>query len=208
MISNSLKTFVCSLLLFTLAQAQSSAESTANLSQFYSQLQGTYWSGTFEVSFKLAVGKANSDGKKKVLFHGKVAPHPIEISFLNQQGNGNISYTFFKDITDLKGEAKKGFELLDPVPCTMTDGTQEPRVITLAQDKSVPMVFKGKINLNDCKPKHKKPSKIPAELSIESLAMSDDQSSLVIEVKGAKGPGIIEIVYLLKRVNKSDLKLH
>ena len=84
MISNSLKTFVCSLLLFTLAQAQSSAESTANLSQFYSQLQGTYWSGTFEVSFKLAVGKANSDGKKKVLFHGKVAPHPIEISFLNQ----------------------------------------------------------------------------------------------------------------------------
>ncbi len=206
MISNSLKTIVGSLLIFTLAQAQSSAESAANLSQFYSRLQGTYWAGTFAASLSIGENKKTIKPNSKPL-ERKVKAHPIEISFLSQQGEGNIGYTFKKDITDLKGIEKKGFDFLDPVPCSLPDGSQEPRIITLKQSDNQ-SVYIGKISLNDCKPKKKKPSKISAELPIERLTLSDDNNSLHIFVKGVKGPATINIEYVLTRVERSQLVLH
>ncbi len=205
MISNSLKTIVGSLLIFTLTQAQPSAETTASLSQFYSRLQGTYWTGTFAASLSLSGSKKSNTPSSKPL-ERKVKAHPIEISFLTQQGDGNIGYTFKKDISDLKGIEKKGFNFLDPVPCSLPDGSQEPRIITLKQSDTQ-SVYAGKINLNDCKPRKKKPSKIAAELPIERLKLSEDNNSLHIFVKGVKGPATINIEYVLTRVEKSQLVL-
>ena len=87
------KILFASLVFISVAKAQS------NGSQMYSQLQGTYWSGEFQVKIKTKKGKVLKALQK----------FPIEISFLKQQDETGIGYTFIKDVSKATKAEDRGF---------------------------------------------------------------------------------------------------
>jgi hypothetical protein len=158
---------------------------------FYSQIQETFWSGSFNVTVK-------SEKTGKIL---KTLPnYPIDISFMPfENGQNQIGYKFRKDISKASPFAKLGFKKIDAVPCIVV-GQPEPRMIAI-KSSAGENAYAGSINYNNCRK-----GKVAEQLPIQNIGfVNGSDQKLGILVVATKGPVTLEIKYSLNRVAPFDI---